>query len=243
MREVLDVIEQRTAQLRSGPFLRWLADETVPPTERLMAWLPGAAPWVFGFMDLNDVLLRYPDDEARQDPYKRAINDHLDEDARHWVLYLEDLRRLGLDVALPLPDLLGFLWGRETLHQRLAVYELAALAAQAGHPLVRYALIAALEACAHLLFDTLMQVSSGVTRSTGTEVLYVGSVHAAKEPGHLANQSTPVEARMRAEVLDDPVRHECLRIVHRVADVVAERWAELHRFARAHGHARFLRSA
>jgi len=125
----LRYIEQRTSQQENGPFIVWLSDESVPARDRLVRWLPCAAPWIFGFMDLNGVLLRYAADEARDDPYKRAINDHLAEDSQHWSFYLEDLRRLGFDAPLRFPDLLQFLWGSETESQRLAVYGLSVLAA------------------------------------------------------------------------------------------------------------------
>jgi hypothetical protein len=243
MEDVRRYIEQRTAQQHSGPLISWLSDQTVPARDRLTRWLPCGAPWVFGFMDLNGVLLKYPDDEARRDPYKRAINDHVDEDSQHWSFYLEDLRRLGLDAPMALPDVLRFLWGRETHHQRMAVYRLAALAARAEDPMLRYCLIAALESFAHLLFETLQKVAAAFGRETGQEVLYVGSVHAAREPGHLANQTDAVEAEMAEVVLDDAQRAAALDIARQVCDVIEDRWAELHRYAVSDGYLTFRRTA
>ncbi|HEV7762834.1 MAG TPA: hypothetical protein VGO78_27680 [Acidimicrobiales bacterium] len=243
MQEVLRYIGERTAQQRPGPFLTWLSDASVPPQDRLVRWLPCAAPWVFGFMDLNGVLLRYPDEAARDDRYKQAINDHVDEDAQHWSLYLEDLHRLGLDAPLALADLLRFLWGSETRAQRLAVYRLSVLAARAEAPLLRYCLVATIESFAHLLFATLQQVAAQAEPPAAGELLYVGSVHAEKEPGHLANQSGAVEADLRAEVLDGPTRRRGLDIVRQVADLIEERWNELHRCGRSDRYLTFLRSA
>jgi hypothetical protein len=244
MQEVLRYIERRTAQQENSPLIVWLLDEAVPARDRLMRWLPCAAPWVFGFMDLNGVLLRYGEDEASRDPYKKAINDHLDEDANHWPYYLEDLRRLELDAQLTFPEVLQFLWGDETFRQRMGVYKLSALAAQAEEPMLRYCLIAALEAFAHLLFDALQQVSIPFSQQTGVELLYVGAIHADKEPGHLANQEDQediVETRMQAEVLDESTRRRGLDIARQVCDVVAERWIELYHFAQSDGHLAFLR--
>jgi hypothetical protein len=243
MQEVLRYIQERTAQQRQGPFLTWLSDASVPPEDRLVRWLPCAAPWVFGFMDLNGVLLRYPDEAAQADRYKQAINDHVEEDAQHWALYLEDLHRLGLDAPLALADLLRFLWGSETLAQRLAVYRLSVLATRAEAPLLRYCLVATIESFAHLLFATLQQVAERAEPPPEGELLYVGAVHAEKEPGHLANQSGEVEAVMRAEVLDEPTRRRGLDIVRQVADLIEERWIELHRCGRSDRYRTFLRSA
>lgn len=243
MQEVLRYIEQRAAEQESAPFIVWVSDGSVPPRDRLMRWLPCAAPWVFGFMDLNHVLLKYPDDEAEHDPYKRAINEHLEEDAQHWTFYLEDLRRLGLDVPLTFPDLLHFLWSNETHSQRMAVYKLSTLAARADDPLLRYCLIAALEAFAHLLFATLQEVSTPFGRRTNVDLIYVAAEHAAREPGHMANQADAVEATMQAEVLDESRRREGLDIARQVCDAIDERWAEMHRFAQTDRYLTFLRSA
>src|ERR671922_154298 len=106
---------------------------------------------VLSFMALNAPWRGYAAGEARQDPYKRAINAHLDEDANHWVYYIQDLHELGLDGSLPFPDVLQFLWGDETRRQRMATYTLTALAASATEPLLRYSLVLTLESLAHLV--------------------------------------------------------------------------------------------
>jgi hypothetical protein len=241
MQEVLRFIEQCTAEQRNNPLISWLADESVPDRDRLMRWLPCAAPWVFGFMDLNGTLLRYTAEEAREDPYKRAINAHLDEDANHWVYYVHDLRVLGLDRALPFPEVLEFLWGEETRSQRMATYELTALAASATEPLLRYSLILALEALAHLVFETLRHVSEPFARRTGLELIYIAKEHADREPGHLTSQDDGAEAEMQAEVLDEATRRRALDIVRRVCDVISDRWTEMFRSGQTDRFETFLR--
>jgi hypothetical protein len=243
MREVLRYIEQRTVQQRSSPFITWLSDDAVPAQDRLSRWLPCAAPWVFGFMDLNGILLKYTDEHADEDPYKRAINDHLEEDSQHWSFYLEDLHRLGLDAPATFPDVLRFLWGTETHAQRLAIYRLSVLAARAHDPMLRYCFIAAIESSAHLLFATLQEVSASFNAGGEEDLQYVGSVHADKEPGHLANQEDAVEQTMRAEVLDEARRSLALDIVREVADLIDERWVELHRCGQSDRYRTFLRTA
>jgi hypothetical protein len=271
MHEVLRAIDERVSTQRAGPFISWLADPSVPTADRLTRWLPAAAPWVFGFMDLNGVLLRYPAGEAARDRYKQAINDHVEEDAQHWAFYLDDLHALGLDGTVAFPELLRFLWGSETQAQRLAVYRLSALASSTVDPVLRYCLIATIESFAHLLFSTLQEVS----RSHDGDLTYVGAVHADREPGHLANQpdggasdrvSRPsedpadaadaagaagaggaadatVEDQLRNEVLDPERRQQALAIVAEVADLIEERWHELHRCAQSDRFLTFLRSA
>jgi hypothetical protein len=241
MQEVVRFVEQCITEQRNNPLITWLSDESVPDRDRLMRWLPFAAPWVFGFMDLNGTLLRYPAEEARQDPYKRAINAHLDEDANHWVYYIQDLRALGLDASLPFPEVLQFLWGDETRSQRMATYELTALAASATEPLLRYCLILALEALAHLVFETLRHVSEPFGRETGLTLTYIAEEHADLEPGHLTRQFDSAEAEMQAEVLDESTRRRALDIVRRVCDAIADRWTEMFRSGQTDRYLTFLR--
>jgi hypothetical protein len=243
MHEVLRYIEQRTDEQHSNPLINWLSDESVPARDRLMRWLPAAAPWVFGFMDLNGTLLRYPADEAAQDPYKRAINAHLDEDANHWVYYLQDLQRLGLDASLPFTDVLRFLWGEETRSQRMAMYNLTALAASTTDPLLRYCLVLALESLAHLVFETLRGVSEPFSRETGLHLIYIAEEHADLEPGHLTRQVDAAEEEMQAEVLDESTRQEALDVVRRVCDAIADRWIEMFRSGQTDRYLTFLRDA
>jgi hypothetical protein len=243
MQEVLRYIERCTAEQQTNPLIIWLGDESVPARDRLVRWLPCAAPWVFGFMDLNRTLLRYPDGEAGDDRYKRAINDHLDEDASHWAFYLADLRALGLDAAVPFPDVLQYLWGEPTLRQRMAVYELTALAAAAVDPLLRYCFILALESLAHLVFETLRRVSEPYARATGIELIYIATTHAELEPGHLTRQADTTESDMQAEALDEPTRREALDIVRRLVDAVADRWTEMFQAGQTDQYLTFLRTA
>jgi hypothetical protein len=208
-----------------------------------MRWLPCAAPWVFGFMDLNGKLLRYSVEEASRDPYKRAINAHLDEDANHWVFYVQDLQRLNMDPSLPFTEVLRFLWGDETPSQRMAVYRLTALAARARDPLLRYSLVLALESLAHVVFETLRYVSRPYSRDTGVELIYIAEEHADLEPGHLTRQVDGAEMDMQAEVLDPAKRREAIDIVRQVCDAIADRWAEMYRFGQTDRYLGFLDSA
>jgi hypothetical protein len=233
MQDLLYYIEQRTTDLRSNPFVTWLSDTSVDPKERLSAWLPCAAFFVFGFKDLNTDALQYPEDEARRDPLKRAINQHAAEDSVHWPWYLSDLRTLGLDKTMPLSDALRFLWGNNTEAQRRAVYRLCSMADRAREPLLRYAMIAALESYAHLLFATVTRVSEEFEKKTGTRLQYLGATHFGREPGHLANQEDDTEHTLLQQVLDDRTREKAIEIAGAVCDVIDLRWREFHRVAQS----------
>jgi hypothetical protein len=231
MQQLLEYIGNRTEGLTFNPFITWLSDESIPPQERLSAWLPCAAFFVFGFKDLNAIALRYPEAEALTDPLKAAINQHGEEDSMHWPWYLSDLRTLGLDSTMKLSDALRFLWSEETIAQRQAVYQFHALTMQAQDPLLRYSLIAALESYAHLLFAAVTKVSEQYERETGTRLKYLGAMHLDREPGHMANQEDDTEDLLLRQQLDEPTRGKAIQIAGSVCDLIGQRWCEFHAFA------------
>jgi hypothetical protein len=243
MQHLLEYIGKRTEGLRSHPFITWLGDTSVPPRERLSAWLPCAAFFVFGFKDLNAAALRYPEDEARLDPQKAAINQHGEEDSTHWPWYLSDLRTLGLDRTMKLSDALRFLWSDETSAQRQAIYRMHAVVFEAQDPLLRYAAIAALESYAHLLFAAVTRVSKELELETGIRLKYLGAMHLDREPGHMANQEDETEDLLLQQALDEPTRQKAIRIAGTVGDVIDERWLEFHKFALRAQEARTVAAA
>jgi hypothetical protein len=233
MQQILEYIGRRTAELQSNPFIAFLNDTSVPARERLSAWYPCAAFFVFGFMDLNRAVLRYPEGEAAADPLKKAINEHLTEDSMHWPWYLSDLKTLGLDETMKLSEALRSLWGKENVAQRMAVYRLCMLGARATDPLLRYVLLAALESYAHLLFGTLFNVSEEYRKESGVKLVYLGATHFAMEPGHLANQHDDSEELVRQGQIDESTRAEAMEIAGAVWDVINERWREFDKYVQS----------
>lgn len=66
MREVLTYIRKRTEEQHNHPFIKWLDDDSVPAREWLTRWFPNNAGFAMGFKNLNLMILRYPDEEARR---------------------------------------------------------------------------------------------------------------------------------------------------------------------------------
>jgi hypothetical protein len=226
MQRVMSYIETRTKELERNPFIIWLSDHSVPSKDRLSAWLPNAAFFVFGFKDLNAFALPYPEDEARVDPLKKAINEHGVEDSMHWPWYLSDLRTLGLDQNMKLSEALRFLWGKQSVVQRKAVYRLYSLCERAQEPIIRYSMIAALESYANLLFASVTRVSEQFQKETGIRLQYLGATHFEREPGHLANQQDDTEQLVLQRLLDPQQLELAMEIAGAVGDVIDERWRE-----------------
>ena len=231
MQHALARIESRAAAVAGHPFLLWLDDDSLPAAQRLSAWLPEAAFFVFGFRDLNAEVLKYPAAEAAACPQKHAINRHLAEDATHWPWYLQDLKTLGLDAPHTLTSALRYLWGRDTVMQRRALYRLCALGGRAEAPAQRYALIAALEAVAHHLFGRVLPVARQYEAETGRVLSYLGPKHFEREPGHLTHQGGDDDALFAGLELDAAAGDQAWRTGEAVIELIEARWSEFHRVA------------
>ncbi len=228
MRTVLEFIESRVNEQGKTPFIQWLHDDSVPCRDRLSLWYYSCARFAFDFADLNNMIMRYPEAELEQDPLKRAINNHTDEDGKHWPMYLSDLKNLGLDKQMNFSDALKFLWGKETFQQRKAFYRMCQLASQNEHPILRYCIMESTEMFGHFLFKELAHISAQFTRETGIELHYLGPTHFVKEPGHLANQEDNTEENLWNITLESSMREKTLLISSEVCDLIEARWHEFY---------------
>jgi hypothetical protein len=232
MQEVLAYIRKRTEEQRSHPFIKWLDDDSVPPHERLTRWFPNNAGFAMGFKDLNLMILRYPDEEAAKDPFKRAINHHGEQDGTHWEWYLRDLQKLKLDRDMSLSEALRFLWNRETRVSRRFMYGLCALANRNPDPLIRYSMIMPLEEFAHLLFGKLAKIARAYAKEKAIKLEYLGDLHAEHEPGDLVNQEDEKAQRMFMDIrLSDDKRRVAIAAAQYVCDENVTRWMTNYKLA------------
>lgn len=234
MKQVIDYAEAQANSQADSPFIQWLESDKLSAKSRLAAWMPCCALFAFGFKDLNSMVLKYPETEAVVDPLKKAINDHTEEDSRHWGWFLNDLKTLGLEGEQKFTDTLKLLWGNETQQQRFATYEICRLAEQAQDPILRYCLIETIEIFGNFLFGKMQKVSRQFTQETGTELKYLGPTHFQAELGHLANQSNSAESELWEITLGDPIREKALAISEQVSNLIFARWQEFFEFSQNH---------
>ena len=93
MKAVMRELAQAKRHYSRLPLFEFLRCESIAPRDRL-AFLPGIAPFILAFADLNRFVLR---DETSQDPHQQLVNQRTREDDHHWPWYLEDLVKLGYD--------------------------------------------------------------------------------------------------------------------------------------------------
>lgn len=217
MKEVLAAISEKKRAFERLPFFAFLADDRLDPEERL-TFLPCMAHWVMSFADLNKYFLRA---EAGGDAFQERVNVYSHEDDGHWLLYLEDFRKLGFDQFQSGADWLGFLWGDETRANRLLSYRIARMAMGATS-LQKIAIVEAMEEAANVFFPLTVRLAEQYRRRTGVELRYLGHFHADLEAGHAGAGDHDSLADIE---LDEVTRRGALEMVAEIFRLF-EDWAE-----------------
>lgn len=226
MKEVLGYIRKRTNQAKQNPFILWLDDDSISEGDRLSLWLPHLSGFAMGFMDLNKLIMPYPESEAATDERKKLINNHCEQDGTHWEWYLRDLEKLELNRTMKFSEGLDFIYGDERKLDRAFIYGIAALAHEAQDPLLRYSLIAPLEFFAHLLFGKTARIAKKLAEEKGIELEYLGDIHSGVEPGGLVDKHHEIidEQVFTEAVLDEQMRKRGLEMAEYMCDQIELRW-------------------
>lgn len=226
MKQVLQHILRRKRDYARLPFFEHLRDAELSARQRL-AFLPCMAPFILSFGDLNRHVLRQ---EPTTDPHQRLINAHTHEDDHHWPWYLEDFVKLGHDQQARSPSaMLRFLWSDATIQNRMLSHQLAHLI-WAAEPVVRLAVIEAIEETGQVLFSLTTKLAAAVQAETGIELRYCGEFHAALESGHAMNSD---HAELAGMQLTSVQRADALERVDRVFQLFTGWTEELLRFSQA----------
>jgi hypothetical protein len=226
VKRVLKYVFERKRAYNKLPFFEWMRDESLSARERL-AFYPAMAPFILSFGDLNKFVLRK---NAEGDHFQEMVNQHTLEDDHHWPWYLEDFTKLGFDDPAKGTDWMRFLWGDETIQNRVLMAKLTALIEPASG-LERLAIVEAIEETGNVLFSTMLPLAEAVEREIGRELRYCGTHHFGLESGHTVG----ADHRALAEAqVDEAQQARYLAMVDTVFEVF-EAWThELLRYAKAH---------
>lgn len=208
MKPVLKHIFQLKRRYEQLPFFDFLRDESRSPQARL-AFFPCMASFILSFGDLNRFVLRH---EPTDDPHQRMINQHTYEDDHHWPWYLEDFSKLGHDTPTPASATLRELFSDATITNRLLMLRLTHQV-WSHKPLVRLAIIEAIEETGNVLFALTTKVAAAYQHNGGTELRYCGEFHFQLESGHAMNND---HAELAEIALDDETRDQAIECVERV---------------------------
>jgi hypothetical protein len=226
MKQVLRHIFAKKRAYNQLPLFQWMRDQTLSPRERL-AFYPCMAPFILSFGDLNKLVLR---EERPGDLYQDMVNTHTLEDDHHWPWYLEDFTKLGFDAELRGTKWMNFLWGEETLQNRVLMARLTGLI-YGTTSVERLVIIEAIEETGNVLFATMLPLAEAVEREIGEQLRYCGPFHFNMESGHAVGADHQALANM---ALGPDEQARCIALVDGVFSAF-EGWThELLRYAHAH---------
>jgi hypothetical protein len=181
MKAILELVKKREAEFAQLPFFQFLRDTSIDPYQR-MAWFPCLAHFAMSFKDLNNDVLR---DDTCDHPLQAMITQHSIEDGSHWRWYLKDLDTLGIDQTMRFSDFLKFMWGDETLKIRRLSNNLTAMCRYQTDPILKLAVIEAIEATGTPALSTMALVSEELTGLNGKRYFYFSPHHVKVETGHI----------------------------------------------------------
>jgi hypothetical protein len=190
MKRVQTLFAEHRARIAAHAFFDWLRGNNLPLRDRF-AFAPLMVDFTMGFADMNKWFLGY---ENPRNDLERAINQHTVEDRTHSRLFLENWDALGLDQQLGWSASQTLWWlyqSTETLPVRRFGWDILRLSVQHPDPLVRFALMEAIEICGDVFFGNTKKVASQLSRQTGIDYRYYGEYHHARETGHLHTDESP----------------------------------------------------
>jgi hypothetical protein len=226
MRQVLrHIFDAKQAYTRLPLFDR-IRNERLDARERL-AFYPCMAYFIMSFGDLNKFVLR---EEGTADVYQEMVNVHTREDDHHWQWYLEDLTKLGFDAHVRSADWMRFLWGEETIQNRILTARLTALI-KGTTGLERLVIIEAIEETGNVLFGAMLPLAEVLEKRLNTQLRYCGTYHFERESGHTVGVDHAELARIP---LDAETRARYMALANEVFSLFEPWTHELLRYALAH---------
>jgi len=182
MLRALNLIEKNNHLCSQHNFFEWLRKpEFIQNEKDVLSFAPSMTFFVLGFKDiLESIKLDNPKTEI-----EKIINIHCHEDSQHWLWFLDDLTKLGLDDFYKhnnASEMFKMIWSDENFAIREMVYNTIYRIKEAKNPKISLVIIEVLEAA----FDTFMDSLS--TSLKGTELFrqlsYFGEKHQEQEANH-----------------------------------------------------------
>lgn len=176
MQNIFIMIEDEKTKLAKHDLVEWIATSKQPLT-----FVPAMTFFVLGFRDVLSYLKRANPENI----WDHSINIHCDEDANHWLWFIEDLQKIGVKETAwgkDFAELLTATWSETGYASRDMVYTLIHYAKTNSDPFVNLAMIESLEAAFAVFINALMpQIEN---RGWQNDLRYFGSRHHEDESNH-----------------------------------------------------------
>lgn len=229
MEHVMKAIDEWRERIEEHPLHTWLIaqDDGIAPEQKLWFSLYFTN-FIMYFRELNLYHISYGEDR-RLDRQRESISVHADEDMTHARLFLRDFKLLGWDrrVGFRPSEVFHWLFSSEVNEDlRRRTTAIAKLVISAEAPVVRYAVVEAIEACGNALFRHTADVASRYEARTGKELIYWGAFHLARETGHAVDDDA-----FEGVVLTDAQRKAAIRSAVRVFELIDEQNSDMLRLA------------
>lgn len=228
MKEILDLIEKRKQEFSELPLFQFLQDKSIDPRSRL-AWIPCAVPMVMAFGELNRSDLRK---EPSSDRIQQLINRRTYEDDHHWIWFLEDLEKLGLNQQLTFVDAMQFFWGDATRRTRQVCHQIALYSFRA-EPIVVLAGMEAIEATGYVALSRTSEVVRELQQSDYQEYRYLGSHHFGIETEHTTEADDGEVDLESLELTNDQLKN-AIELVELVFSVYTDAMNEMMDYLKSH---------
>ncbi|MDY7022134.1 MAG: hypothetical protein SWJ54_12370, partial [Cyanobacteriota bacterium] len=228
MKSVLALIEKKKATFSQLPFYKFLRNDAIDPKQRL-AFAPCFSFFVMGFRELNTHVFR---DIPTQDKVQDLINQHTYEDDTHWIWFLEDLEKLGIDYSLRFSNSLRYLWSPENNCSRWVIYKLYRLTYQA-HPIQKLVILEAIEAIADIFLGATAQVASALQEISKEEYHYFSQHHFSVDTNHEMH-SEEQEAFIKNLEISVEFQDNIYEIVEQVFEIFTDFSSALLEYAQTH---------
>lgn len=228
MEEVLALIEKKKQEFASSGLFEFMRDKSIDPRQRL-AFAPCLPFFVMSFGEFNKYVFR---EEPTNDPVQEIVNKHSYEDEHHWLWFLEDLDRLGIDTTLKFSDAVNFVWSEETKASRWVTYQIFRYACGAS-PLVKLVSLEVIEAAGNVFFSTSAPIARELRSITQKEYLYFSGFHLEVEKNH--TKDLPPQRRLIESIqLTIESRQEAFEIVENLFEAFTKMTDELLVYAKTH---------
>ncbi|MBE9011513.1 hypothetical protein IQ250_14990 [Pseudanabaenaceae cyanobacterium LEGE 13415] len=228
MKEILELIEERKREFAQLPLFQFLKNKQISPQDRL-AWIPCAVPMVMAFGELNRSDLRK---EPSSDRIQQVINRRTYEDDHHWVWFLEDLEKLGLNQRISFSDAMLFFWGDATRKTRQVCHQIA-LHMFNAEPIVVLAGMEAIEATGYVAFSRTSEVVRELQQMTHQEYRYFGGYHLGIETEH-TTEAESGEVLLESLELTEDQRQKAIELVELVFKVYSDSLNEMMEYLKTH---------
>lgn len=197
-----EIEKNEIATYKTHPLFAVLEDAGVDPDIKLRTLVRHAGIFAFNFKLLNNEVMSYTEEEARQDRMKATINRHCKEDGNHWPFWCHDNEALGGNTSVKFNDALKWVFGSETEVSRTDVPNVAKWIGKHGDsPFARYVLISIVELHGDLIFGHTLPLVHQWEKTTGKRLDYFGDKHRERETGTLMHQGEDDQKAFDSHVL------------------------------------------